>query len=261
MAIPLSRGAERAVVFVNAPLEPRPLVTPPPHAMSMLFRALELFAHQPIVGELATAELALEVRREEERQRCLDRMRRAETDASLHLSSSAEPEGLVLQQRPADQVRARWRELDAYCSGTLRPGQPAPTEVLHSHYGRMHLRGAAAAYTSTRLFQPHELPPALSKLDTQITWDKLNASFYEFSPAAMGQTFAFGAAVMQQRCAEVNRTLGWHLQAQSKDYCGSEAELIAALRPVIQQADKCAGQRKSVEVCGPKDIIDLTPTH
>jgi len=261
MTVPLARGAERSLVFVNAPLEPRPLVTPPPHAVSMLFRAIELFAHQPIVGELATAELALEVRREEERQRCMDRMRRAETDADIHLSSSAEPEGLALQQHAPEQVRARWRELDAYCSGTLRPGLAAPAEILHSHYGTMHLRGAAAAYASTRLFMPHDLPPALGKLDSQITWDKLNASFYEFDPHAMGQTFAFGAAVMQQRCAEVNRTLGWHLHGPTKDYCGTEADLIAALKPIIQRADQCASQKKAVEVCGPKDVIDLSPTR
>src|SRR6185369_2708812 len=108
MAVPLSRGAERALVFVNAPLEPRPLSVTPPHALSMLFRTLELFAHQPIVGELAEAELALEVRREQERQVCMDRMRRAETDADLHLASSAEPQGVPLEQHPAEQVRARW---------------------------------------------------------------------------------------------------------------------------------------------------------
>jgi predicted acylesterase/phospholipase RssA len=259
MAIPLSRGAERAVVFVNAPLEPRPMVSPPPHALSMLFRALELFGHQPVVGELAESELALEVRREQERQVCMDRMRRSETDADLHLSSSGEPPGLVLEQHPADQVRARWLQLDALCSGTLRPGQTTPTDVLHSHYGPMHLRGAAASYTSTRLFEPHELPAALGKLDEQVTWDSLNAAFYQFDPHSMGQTFAFGAAVMQQRCAEVNRTLGWHLQTTARDYCGTEADLLAALKPVIQQADRCEGQRKSVEVCGPKDVIDLTP--
>jgi len=259
MAVPLSRGAERALVFVNAPLEPRPLSVSPPHALSMLFRTLELFAHQPIVGELAEAELSLEVRREQERQVCFDRMRRAETDADLHLSSSTEPQGLALEQHTAEQVRARWLQLDALCSNTLRPGQPAPAEVLHSHYGPMHLRGAAAAYTSTRIFEPHELPPVLGKLDTKVTWDTLNAAFYQFEPSAMGQTFAFGAAVMQERCAEVNRTLGWHLQTQAKDYCGSEADLLAAIRPVIQQADRCEGQKKSVEVCGPKDVIDLTP--
>jgi predicted acylesterase/phospholipase RssA len=259
MAIPLSRGAERALVFVNAPLEPRPLAVPPPHAISMLFRAIELFAHQPIVGELAQAELALEVRREQERQVCMDRMRRADTDADLHLSSSEEPQGLALEQHSAEQVRARWLQLDAHCSGTLRPGQTTPTEVLHSHYGPMHLRGAKAAYSSTRLFQPHELPAVLGKLDIKITWDTLNAAFYQFDPQAMGQTFAFGAAVMQQRCAEVNRTLGWHLQTAAKDYCGTEADLLAAIRPVIQQADKCAGQKKSVEVCGSRDVIDLSP--
>jgi len=259
MAIPLSRGAERAVVFVNSPLEPRPLSVPPPHALSMLFRAIELFAHQPIVGELAEAELALEVRREQERQVCIDRMRRAETDADLHLSSSEEPQALALEQHPAEQVRARWLQLDALCSGTLRPGQATPTEVLHSHYGPMHLRGATAAYTSTRVFEPHELPAALSKLDHKITWDELNATFYQFDPHSLGQTFAFGAAVMQQRCPEVVRTLGWHLQTPNRDYCGTEAELLAALRPVIQQADRCEGQKKSVEVCGPKDVVDLTP--
>jgi predicted acylesterase/phospholipase RssA len=260
MHIPLSRGAERAVVFVNAPLEARPLVTPPPHAVSMLFRALELFGHQPIVGELAEAELALEVRREEERQICVDRMRRWDRDAALHLSSSAEPEGFALETHTVEQVRWRLLTMEALCSGTLRPGQSAPAEIAHSHYGSMHLRGAAASYSSTRLFEPHDLPASLSKLDSKITWDNLNASFYEFDPKAMGQTFAFGAAVAQQRCAEVIRTMGWHLQTSARDYCGSEAELIAALRPVIEQSQKCEGQKKAVETCGPQDVIDLTPT-
>jgi predicted acylesterase/phospholipase RssA len=258
MAIPLARGAERAVVFVNAPLEPRPMVTPPPHAVSMLFRALELFGHQPVVGELAQAELALEVKREEERQLCMDRVRRSETDADLHLAAPGETPSPGLVQHPAEQVRQSWQLLDAYCSNKIRPAGGSQ-ELLHSHYGTMHLRGAASAYASTRLFEPHALPPALGKLDTQVTWDKLNASFYEFDPHSMGLTFAFGAAVMQQRCVEVNRTLGWHLWSPTRDYCGTEADLIAAIKPVIQQADRCEGQKKAVEICGPKDVIDLSP--
>ncbi len=126
-----------------------------------------------------------------------------------------------------------------------RPGRPGRLARRRRH-------GADA-------LQPHAVSASLQER-LGVDWKSLSAAFYEFDPARMWQMFAFGAAVMHQRCAEVNQTLGWHLFEKGAGGCGTEDELLAALEAVRDAARVCAQNRKKAEVCRKSDVITFEPS-
>lgn len=207
MLTPLLSGAERALVFTNGPLEGRPLPEPPPNAGSIALRMIDLFALQPIVGELHEAENRLAVRRMAEYERCLERL------------------GLERPQAEVAQIRGlcsgrQWPE-QTTIQALPRPGTPALDSVPDS-------------YRSQWVFMPEVLPAALEEVEPGINWVGLGAAGYQFDPQLMWKLFVLGATVAQQRCTEFNDLLGWKLVDPQRhtNRCGDVEALKAALAPL-----------------------------
>ncbi len=271
---PLMRGAERAVVFVNSPLEPRPLARDPQNAVQIGLRTLDLFTHQPIVGELSEAESRLSVKRTLEYERCVERL----TDEDAHPApvpsqcSYSELSAEAFAPRPVDPALpapdrrtvhvklAPTEEIQQLCSGATWPSdrQAEGKEAVQQEPSVLP-SAVARSFRSSWLFQPHDLPPSLQGPEAieQIDRAKLAAVGYQFDPQAMWQMFVFGAAVAQLRCQEVSATLGWHLGA----WCGSPLELKAALAPLRKHAqDQCWDKDVAKQVlCEDEDVIAFHP--
>jgi predicted acylesterase/phospholipase RssA len=231
---PLARGAERAVMFVNAPMETVPLERDPANGGEVLLRTLSLFVHQPIVGELHEAEHRLLLKRISEYSRCMARVKQAgfQTPASVEdLCSGREwPEAVPV----APEGRAA----------------PMPRQVVTQTPSPV-LRAIPTAYQSVWLFQRNVLPKDISMLAPGVDWRTLTLAGYQFDPKAMWNLFALGALEAQEQCQEINRVLGWHLTTgEGPGYCGTYADLSALLRPLRDQAEKnCWGRKNEQRMC------------
>lgn len=255
LSTPLARGAERAVVFVNGPLEPTPLNTPPQNALNIGMRMIDLFAYQPIVGELHEAEYRVSVKRSLEYERCLERLASPPASpqdtvprACLYDNVPARALAVPLVMRaepPASHLgehmsAAQDVEMHQLCAGEVWPsdgrstssGAQSGPEALTAFPHEV-----SRTYRSTWLFEPHELPAALTgsqSVEPGLTLQSLSAVGYEFDPKAMWQMFVLGAAVAQQRCPQLDDTLGWHLGG----WCGTVDNLRDSLAPLRKRAQE-----------------------
>lgn len=272
VSTPLARGAERAIVFVNNPLEPRPLNAAPANAIEMGMRTLDLLVHQPIVSELHQAEYELATRRTIEYERCVERLLSppAPPDAPVPPRCTyADLVNTTLKPLPADPVEKKItlslsgphsidEEIEKLCSGDLWPSDGAGQVSIAVEQPPTELpRSVSRAYRSAWVFEPHELPDALSgsgSVEPGIDWEQLAAAGYSFDPKQMWQLFVFGAGVGQQRCKELQKTLGWHLEG----WCGGAEELRQALSPIRKRAElQCWDRDLSLKVCSKSDSAEF----
>lgn len=233
MTTPLMRGAERAVVFVNSPLEATPLDKDPQNAGVILSRTLDLFSHQPIVGELHQAENQLVVKRISEFGRCHDR-----------------------------NAQATWikdQSIDDLCSAAAWPKLPPP--VLIAPVPRQIITQAPPplikaipnAYQGVWIFQHNVLPKDISLLAPGASWRNLTQAGYQFDPKAMWTLFALGAIEAQEQCVEINRVLGWHLASGDQaGYCVTAEQLHTILEPLRERASTQCWTRKNEQRLCPK---------
>lgn len=231
LSTPLRRGADRALVFVNTALDGVPKASLP-NAAAVAFRALDLFSLQPIVGELASSELEVVLKRQQEKARCLSRLGYATSGAR-----AVELEGRCSRSSAAPlSVEDPMPRLER--DGALRCAS-APSHTT--------LAGLDDAYASSWLFMPQTLPDfgdlAIGKAD----WSTLAAVGYQFEPNAMWNLFVLGALVAQQRCVELNDTLSWHLPAQ----CSERGAVVAALRTLRArfEANGCGKKTPQLRDC------------
>lgn len=237
---PLRRGAERAVVFVNAPIEPAPRGSGPNNAVDALFRSLDLFTHQTIVGELHDAENRAIAKQQHEALQCLDRLR-------FHDEGALTPA----------QRSIVWDHCEGLAESNVPPRVPA-AEALASQ--QVHISAPVArpeesgVFRRAWLFEPHSIPEWLGKRG--VDRKGLAAVGYEFNPEAMWKLFMFGAAVAQQRCTDVNAVMGWHLPANNPLGCADENELQRAIaRTELRlRTQGCFLKRTDLKTCSDKDL-------
>lgn len=268
---PLERGATRALVFVNAPMEPRPLSEAPPHALAIGERTLDLFSHQPIVGELHEAEFELATRRALEYELCVERLKNPPPPTTVTLPPQCSYHALAdttLRPLPVDRGQpavsltghggsAPDDEIQALCSGAVWPetaGQGSQnTEEMSTDLPR----SISLEYRSTLIFQPHVLPASMqgpNSVEPGVTQEDLFAPGYAFEPKTMWKLFVFGAAVMQERCREANGTLGWHIGR----WCGTAQDLKTELSPARKRAElHCWNKKPDNRLCGDGDVQEL----
>lgn len=219
LTTPLRRGADRALVFVNTALNGVPKERLP-SAASIGFRAIDLFSLQPIVGELASSELEATVRRQLEKERCLER-----------LGASMMPERLAeLTERCGHSTAQPLFLADEMPHP--RQGSPKslrnPTAPMCST-----LAPASDTYASSWLFMPEKLPDFAGLNVGEVNWSTLAAIGYEFNPRETWNLFVLGALTAQERCNEINDTLAWHLPAS----CGDRRAALAALKTLRKRWD------------------------
>lgn len=226
---PLQRGAERALVLVNNPLEPVPLQDPPANAGRIALRMLDLFTHQPIVSELHEAEEAVVLKRVGEYERCVERL------ASLHPSNNESQAGM--------SRATSTKQIQDLCAGRVWPQAPIVTpRAVVTQPGPPLVKSVPNAYQSAWLFEPVALPERIQELAPGIRWEELAQVGYQFDPRAMWNLFALGAAVAQQRCGEVDAVLGWHLPA-GPGTCTDFEALERALTPIREHAEQVCWKR------------------
>ncbi len=243
ISTPLRRGADRAVVFVNTPFDgiPRPRMR---NVGDIVFRSIELFSLQPILGELAEAEEEKVLTRQSEKERCLERLgfdhaadasdleRRCSLDLALPASCEV-----------AKTTLPRW-SVNASAPKAIQVTQPP----------RSGLDRLQSPYEGSWLFLPTELRnswqaslhPAPGH-QAPVEWKDLNATGYTFDPNSMWNLFAVGALVANERCEEVKATLNWHLT------CQGEAKVHEALRAQRTQfeAKRCGQKSSAIPACAP----------
>jgi predicted acylesterase/phospholipase RssA len=243
ISTPLRRGADRAVVFVNSPFEgiPRPRMR---NVGDIVFRSIELFSLQPILGELAEAEEEKVLTRQGEKERCLDRLgfdhaadaadleRRCSID--LALPSSCEV---------ARTTMPRW------AVNTRAPKSMDVTQPPKSGLERLQ-----SPYEGSWLFLPTDLRNSWQASlrptpghQSPVEWKDLNATGYTFDPNSMWNLFVVGALVANERCEEVKATLNWHLT------CQSEAQVHNALSVLRKhfEAAGCGTKPSAIPRCAP----------
>lgn len=225
----LMSGAEGAVVFVNAPLDPLPRAKPPPNALAITMRSIDLFVHQTILGELHGAEYRAESKRRKEAELCQARL-------------SASP-----GQRTLD-----------YCQGhheLLETGPQALTRAAPRFKAKAKMRSMTSEATGpfssdarrAWLFMPHQIPGWLAAKG--VSWTDLSATGYRFVPSQTWRMFMLGAAVAQLRCDDVNEVLGWHLTQGDPRGCASLEELQKALGPLEAGHAACEAKVDELKTC------------
>jgi len=231
----LNRGADRAIVFANTTLAGVP-VDSFDNTIGVGIRALDLFALQPIFGELATAERERVLRRQGEKERCLARLGfDAAGAAAVDLEVRCSAEYAAPGMKPMKHA------------GTMRNAMSKPEHV--SQPGTPQLDRLPDAYQSAWLFMPTTLPDTWKQLgikppNAELGWGDLAAPGYKFDPRQMWNLFVLGAVTAQQRCEEIVKTLGWSLDVAK---CTSDAELRAALAKARQQFDDKQCLKRSLE--------------
>jgi len=265
LTTPLMRGAERALIFANGPLEPVPLSKPPQNALTVGTRMIDLFSHQPIVGELREAESRLSVKRSLEYERCVERLtsdfaqpsdpipqacnyqavpQRA-LMAPLAISSAAKADKASLAAEGAQEAHEHDENeeevaLHRLCSGEVWPsdGQAVTASAQQGPEGQTPFpHEVSRSYRSAWMFVPHELPASLTgpdSIEPAVSLQSLGAAGYEFNPKEMWQLFVLGAATAHQRCAQLDDVLGWHLGS----WCGTVDTLRNELSPIRKRAEK-----------------------
>jgi len=270
---PLLRGAERAVVFANGPLEPIPLSAPPPNALSIGLRMIDLFSHQPIVGELHEAESRLSVKRSLEYERCAERLSsefaQPQDPVPLACQYTKVPQRALMAppvlSKAAKEDKAALEEeghqdgqevaLHQLCSGEVWPsdGQAVTVSAQQGPEGQTPFpHEVSRSYRSAWMFVPHELPVSLSgpdSIEPSVSLQSLGAAGYEFDPKAMWQLFVMGAATAHQRCTQLDDVLGWHLGP----WCGTVDTLRQELAPIRKRAEKYCWTKDT------KALRDCTP--
>ncbi len=228
---PLRRGADRAVVFVNSPFEsvPKPRMK---NAGEIIFRSIDLFSFQPLLGELAQAEQEKVLKRQGEKERCLDRLGfdTASDAAAIERRCSGE-------RGPRLLTAVRVRPSGA---PVTQPGTPV-------------LDRLASPYLGTWLFVPTELKNSWQASlrvapgkSGEVEWKDIGSAGYTFDPNAMWNLFVVGALVANEHCEEINATLGWHLPCP-----GLESPVHEALKGVRAafEANKCGQKSLEIPAC------------
>lgn len=245
LAAPLRRGAERAVVFINGPLNgiPQPRQ---PNLTAIVVRGIGLFAQQPVLSELAFAEQERVLKREGEKDRCLARLgfdavspAVAEELERRCSRATAAPLPVPLTT-PAVVPRSMLRTASLAGSGTL--GTPSSERIEDG-------------YRSAWLFMPELLPAGFGALSypradgAAADWSDLAAAGYTFSPREMWNLFLVGALTAAQRCSEVSQTLGWHLGADCADPAKVSAALAALKQKLEARAPRCIDRKVEAKPC------------
>ncbi|HXX67846.1 MAG TPA: patatin-like phospholipase family protein [Polyangiaceae bacterium] len=223
---PILGGAEHMVAFVNQRSDMFPLKDYPPNALASLFRSIDLFTFQPIVGELSQGEFELATRRSAEYELCMDRS-----------EARAAAQGL-----PFDYDRA-----NRFCT-YRRPDE----EPLGGLRGKAVLHALEPLYQSSQVFQPRDVPQGFERfVGTDLVG--LNAAGYSFNPEVMFRQFALGAATVLERCEEIATSLGW---LPDTDFaCEKPDDLMKELDDLRAKltAEGCYQKSSALRICGPDD--------
>jgi predicted acylesterase/phospholipase RssA len=219
-------GAEHMVAFVNQESNLLPRRVPPANALGTLFRAIDLFTFQPIVGELSQGEYELATRRAAEYELCMDRAKERAKSASVDYETA-----------------------NCFCAYLTPGAQPQP-----GARGKPALHALEALYQSSQVFQPRQIPAGFEG-DAYAGSDliQLNSAAYAFSPPAMWRQFVLGAATVQERCVEIATALGW--LPQTPFACEGASTLKAELDALRARltAQGCYKKSMDVRTCGPSD--------
>jgi hypothetical protein len=206
------------------------------NAAEIGLRAIDLFSLQPILGELAQAEAERVLKRQGEKDRCLERL-------------------------GFDGAGALAVDVEHRCSKeTAQPGL-APLALTRSRVmGPVTVPATWAmdriedSYQSSWLFMPTELKPSWQGSlrpapgHAQVDLRELGAAGYQFDPNEMWNLFVVGAYTAFERCEELKATLGWHYSCSS-----DEAEVKAQLGLLRHnfEARGCGAKSLEVKSCAP----------